>query len=108
MKEKIIAIKVPQIGVNDQEAELIKWCVSNENKISTGDMLCTLETAKAVFSPINLSKMSFKSLLFEIRKRVASITLNRPDAANSLNPQMTIEMMGAVIHCDSDPGNRTV
>jgi len=49
LKEKIIAINVPQLGVNDQEAELIKWFVSNEDKISTGDMLCTLETAKAVF-----------------------------------------------------------
>ncbi len=52
--------------------------------------------------------MNYETLQFEIRDRVACITLNRPDAANSLNLKMTKELMQTAICCDSDPGVRAV
>ena len=52
--------------------------------------------------------MIYETLQFEIRDRVAFITLNRPDAANSLNLKMTNELMEAAIRCDRDPGVRAV
>ena len=52
--------------------------------------------------------MNYETLQFEIRDRVACITLNRPDAANSLNLKMTNELMQAAIRCDSDSRVRAV
>ena len=42
-------------------------------------------------------KMEFKTLLFEVRDHVAHITLNRPDAANSINEEMGKTLMHAVV-----------
>ncbi|MEX2615172.1 MAG: enoyl-CoA hydratase-related protein [Alphaproteobacteria bacterium] len=52
--------------------------------------------------------MSYDTLLFEISGQVARITLNRPDAANSLNDDMARDLMLAAIRCDEDPAIRAV
>jgi 2-(1,2-epoxy-1,2-dihydrophenyl)acetyl-CoA isomerase len=52
--------------------------------------------------------MEFKTLLFEVRDHVAHITLNRPDAANSINEEMGIDLMHASLRCDEDPEIRAV
>ena len=52
--------------------------------------------------------MSYETILFEIREQVACITINRPDAANSLNLKMAEELMDASIRCDTDPEIRAV
>ena len=53
-------------------------------------------------------KMEYKTLLFEVRDNVAHITLNRPDAANSINEDMGKDLMHAALRCDEDPEIRAV
>jgi 2-(1,2-epoxy-1,2-dihydrophenyl)acetyl-CoA isomerase len=52
--------------------------------------------------------MEFKSLLFEVNDHVAHITLNRPDAANSINEEMGKDLMYVALRCDEDPEIRAV
>ncbi len=52
--------------------------------------------------------MSYETLLFEVADGVATITLNRPDAANAFNLTMTRELMEASIRCDEEPDIRAV
>jgi 2-(1,2-epoxy-1,2-dihydrophenyl)acetyl-CoA isomerase len=52
--------------------------------------------------------MQYSTLLFEIKDHVARITLNRPDAANSVNADMARELMHAAIYCSEDPSVRAV
>ena len=53
-------------------------------------------------------KMEFKTLLFDIRDNVAHLTLNRPEAANSINEEMGKDLMHAALRCDEDPEIRAV
>ncbi len=50
----------------------------------------------------------YKNLLWEQADGVATITLNRPDAANSLNVELARELMLAAIRCDEDKNIRAV
>ncbi len=52
--------------------------------------------------------MEFRTLLFDVRDHVAHITLNRPDAANSINEDMGRDLMHAALRCDEDPEIRAV
>ncbi len=52
--------------------------------------------------------MQYKTLLFGVRDNVAHITLNRPEAANSMNKEMGIDLMHAVMHCGEDAAIRAV
>jgi 2-(1,2-epoxy-1,2-dihydrophenyl)acetyl-CoA isomerase len=52
--------------------------------------------------------VEFKTLLFEIQDNVAHITLNRPEAANTINIELAQELMNATMRCDEDPLIRTV
>jgi len=53
-------------------------------------------------------KMEFTTLLFDVRENVAHLTLNRPEAANSINEEMGKDLMHAVLRCDEDPEIRAV
>ena len=53
-------------------------------------------------------KMEYKTLLFDVRDNVAHITLNRPDAANSINDEMGKDLMHAALRCGEDPEIRAV
>jgi 2-(1,2-epoxy-1,2-dihydrophenyl)acetyl-CoA isomerase len=52
--------------------------------------------------------MSYETLLYDVRDGVATITLNRPDAANSMNLELSKELMDAALRCDEDPSVRAV
>lgn len=52
--------------------------------------------------------MSFETLLFEVRDNVAYVTLNRPDAANAINLQLSKDLAYAAMQCDDDPAVRAV
>jgi 2-(1,2-epoxy-1,2-dihydrophenyl)acetyl-CoA isomerase len=49
-----------------------------------------------------------KTLLYEMKDHVARITFNRPDAANSLDLQMALDLMHASIQASEDPVVRAV
>jgi len=52
--------------------------------------------------------MQYKTLLFDVRDNVAYITLNRPEAANSINLELAKELMYATMHCIYEPAIRAV
>jgi 2-(1,2-epoxy-1,2-dihydrophenyl)acetyl-CoA isomerase len=52
--------------------------------------------------------MTFNTIQFAIRDHVASIVLNRPDAANALNLELAIELRDACRRCAFDPDVRAV
>jgi 2-(1,2-epoxy-1,2-dihydrophenyl)acetyl-CoA isomerase len=52
--------------------------------------------------------MTYETLLFDVTDGLAKITLNRPDAANSLNRQLAHDLMMAAIECDENPDIRAV
>ena len=50
----------------------------------------------------------YTALNFDLDGGVATITLNRPEAANALNIDLARDLMHASIQCDEDPGIRAV
>ncbi len=46
--------------------------------------------------------MPYETLKFDVADQVATITLSRPDAANSLNLKMAEELHAVATHCDSN------
>lgn len=52
--------------------------------------------------------IEYQTITFEIENHVATITLNRPDAANGMNMQMGKELMDAAIRCQGNPEVRCV
>jgi len=52
--------------------------------------------------------MEYSNLLFDVRDNVATITLNRPDAANAMTRELTPELADAALRCDADPDVRAV
>jgi 2-(1,2-epoxy-1,2-dihydrophenyl)acetyl-CoA isomerase len=52
--------------------------------------------------------MSYETILFDIDRNVATITLNRPNALNGLTIQMTEELANALIRCRADPDVRAL
>ncbi len=52
--------------------------------------------------------MSFETLLVDIRDGVATITLNRPEARNALNPTLVRELGEALAQLDADPAARVI
>jgi len=52
--------------------------------------------------------MDYKTLRLEVIDGIAHLTLNRPDAANALNLEMSQELYDAALRCDEDPGVRAV
>jgi 2-(1,2-epoxy-1,2-dihydrophenyl)acetyl-CoA isomerase len=51
---------------------------------------------------------AYTSISFEARDSVGHITLDRPDAANSLNATLSSELMDAVVRCEDDTAVRAV
>lgn len=54
------------------------------------------------------SEMTFDTLLLTIENHIATVTLNRPDKANSLNEAMWQELRLAMEHCSDNPAVRVV
>lgn len=52
--------------------------------------------------------MQYTTIMLEVRDNVAHITLNRPDAANSMNKEMARELMDATIELSQSPNVRAV
>ncbi|MBI4308453.1 MAG: enoyl-CoA hydratase/isomerase family protein [Chloroflexi bacterium] len=45
---------------------------------------------------------SFETVLFDLSDGIATITLNRPNALNAINPQLTVDMVAALKLCEAD------
>ncbi len=52
--------------------------------------------------------MSYETVIFEVSEGVATITMNRPEAANALNLTMAKELGELAIRCDEDQAIRSV
>ncbi len=52
--------------------------------------------------------MEYETLLFDLLDNVATITLNRPQAANALNAGLARDLAKAALRCDVDPAVRAV
>lgn len=52
--------------------------------------------------------MTYETLSLDVMDNVATITLNRPDAANALNLKMSEELCDAATICDEDPEVRAI
>src|SRR5262249_59646805 len=52
--------------------------------------------------------MAFEMIVYEKKGPVATITLNRPETINAINPQMTAELHGALDQADADPEVRAI
>lgn len=52
--------------------------------------------------------MDLETLRFDRVEGVATITLNRPEAANAMTPRMAAELAEVAIVCDDDPAVRAV
>jgi len=53
-------------------------------------------------------EMQYTTILFEVKDHVARLTLNRPEAANALNLDMSKDLMHAALRCSEDPDVRAV
>jgi 2-(1,2-epoxy-1,2-dihydrophenyl)acetyl-CoA isomerase len=49
-----------------------------------------------------------KTVQLEVRDRVATLTLNRPDSYNALTLELARELLSAALRCEADPGIRAV
>ncbi|TDJ27032.1 MAG: enoyl-CoA hydratase, partial [Gammaproteobacteria bacterium] len=47
--------------------------------------------------------MNFETLIFAVADGVATITFNRPEAANAMGPDCARELSEVAILCDDDP-----
>ena len=52
--------------------------------------------------------MTYSTLLFDVKDGIARITLNRPEAVNSINLELSRDLMHAILECDEDPKIRAV
>lgn len=52
--------------------------------------------------------MEFSTILLDIRNKVAQITLNRPDAANTINADLLKDLLSALDHCEGNRGIRAI
>lgn len=51
---------------------------------------------------------SLETLLFDVKDQIATITLNRPDDANAMNPVMARELSDVAIACDESDDVRCI
>jgi 2-(1,2-epoxy-1,2-dihydrophenyl)acetyl-CoA isomerase len=51
---------------------------------------------------------TYETLKFEVKNRIAYITLDRPDAANGMNMQLLNELADAAVYCDNDSSLKAV
>jgi 2-oxoglutarate dehydrogenase E2 component (dihydrolipoamide succinyltransferase) len=44
----VVAVRMPQVNVNDEEVTLAAWRVEDGGRVAEGQPLCDIETSKAV------------------------------------------------------------
>jgi len=52
--------------------------------------------------------MSYKEIIYEVKERIATITLNRPDKLNAFTGTMRLELLDALDQADTDDNVRVV
>lgn len=52
--------------------------------------------------------MEYETLKYSVAGKIATITINRPEAANAMNPQMARELSHIAVRCDESPEVRAV
>jgi enoyl-CoA hydratase/carnithine racemase len=54
------------------------------------------------------AEMTYETILLEVKDRVATVTLNRPERMNAWTPQMALELSDALVACNADDAVRAV
>ena len=52
--------------------------------------------------------MDYKTILYEVKEKVAVIKFNRPKALNAINSEMLIELSDAIDKIEGDPSIRVL
>ncbi len=52
--------------------------------------------------------MEYKNLLYEVKEKIAYITINRPDVLNALNPELMEELYDVFSVADKDPAVKCI
>jgi 2-(1,2-epoxy-1,2-dihydrophenyl)acetyl-CoA isomerase len=90
----------PSSGTSIPQKMIFRNACSRSNRVST--------KPKREVNPRRSRFMELKRVLFKVQNGVAHITLNRPEAANTINEGMGKDLMEAVTHCYDDPTIRAV
>jgi sugar O-acyltransferase (sialic acid O-acetyltransferase NeuD family) len=93
MNKPNVTITAPQLGVNDEEAELIEWLVDEGCKISAGETLCVLETTKATYE----IESEISGYVVQLVKEHEVIALNQEIAVIVLSKEEVQTTKDAVI-----------
>jgi sugar O-acyltransferase (sialic acid O-acetyltransferase NeuD family) len=75
--KNICYVMVPQVGVNDDEAELVDWNIKDFHEVSIGAVIATLETTKTTFE-LKAEEQGYLIYLSELEDMVK---VNEPVAA---------------------------
>ncbi len=78
-----IVVTVPQLGVNDDSVVVVRWQVADGEKVSPRQVICELETAKAVYD-VESDVEGFIAILVAVGNEVptgAPLALIGPDLA---------------------------
>jgi sugar O-acyltransferase (sialic acid O-acetyltransferase NeuD family) len=98
MKAEIITVNVPQVGTNDQNAEIIEWNITDKNKVSTGESICNLETAKAVFDV----KAEASGFLIHLAKKGNDVEINQVIALIGPNLEKLMKVKDKYIYTPTE------
>ncbi|MFC1918206.1 enoyl-CoA hydratase/isomerase family protein, partial [Chloroflexota bacterium] len=52
--------------------------------------------------------MQYKAILFNVSDGVAKITLNDPGTGNSINRDMTLDLMNVALYCSEEPRIKSI
>ncbi|SVE40422.1 uncharacterized protein METZ01_LOCUS493276, partial [marine metagenome] len=107
MNKPNVTITAPQLGVNDEEAELIEWLVDEGSKILAGETLCVLETTKATYeieSEISgyVVQLVKEHEVVALNQEIAVIVLSKEevrtakDTVISKNKKITSDKIGGI------------
>ena len=75
--KEIFYITTPQVGVNDDSAELLEWLIEDKAKVSSGDAVAIMETTKAAFD----AESENSGYLIHLASVDDTVLVNEPIAA---------------------------
>ena len=69
MNDDLFVVKLPQLGTNDISATITKWFVIEGDLVKKGDLICSIETTKAV-SDIESEQDGYIAIMADLNQEV--------------------------------------